>query len=167
MTLSELGNLGEFIGSILVLITLLYLVVQLRQTQRAMMAQTHQMRADGLKTTWQNLALSNEMIQVYSEMHSKGWRFTSNVEETKNILDDLGYGDRLRLLYWEAGLYIYGENSFYHYKQGFYDQEFYERNLIPYVRNRGKLWLALGLTESNGRVEWVNMIETETENESA
>jgi hypothetical protein len=167
MTLSELGNVGEFIGSILVLITLLYLVVQLRQTQRAMMAQTHQMRADGLKTTWQNLAMSNEMIQVYSEMHGKGWRFTSNLEETKNILGDLETRDRLRLLYWETGLYIYGENSFHHYKQGFYDQEFYESNLIPYVRNRGRLWLALRLTESTGRVEWIDMIKTETENVSA
>lgn len=167
MTLAELGNLGEFIGSILILVTLFYLVLQLKQTQRAMMAQTHQMRADGLKTTWQNMALSTEMIQVYSELHKKGWRFSSNVEDTKEILKSLSTEDRMRLAFWETGLYIYGENSFFQHKQGFYDQEFYDDNLVPYVRNRGILWMALRLHESNGRADWVDMIKSVTEGEKA
>ena len=39
MTISELGSLGEFIGSIAVLITLIYLAVQVRQNTRHAQAQ--------------------------------------------------------------------------------------------------------------------------------
>jgi len=38
MTLSDLGALGEFVGSILVLGTLIYLVIQVRQTSRGINA---------------------------------------------------------------------------------------------------------------------------------
>ena len=38
MTITELGALGEFIGSVLVLGTLVYLVVQVRQTKRGITA---------------------------------------------------------------------------------------------------------------------------------
>ncbi|NNC54556.1 MAG: hypothetical protein HKO07_02410, partial [Pseudomonadales bacterium] len=56
MSLIELGALGEFLGSIAVLATLVYLSVQLRQNTRSMneskklaLAQTYQMRADALQ----------------------------------------------------------------------------------------------------------------------
>ncbi len=39
MSISELGSLGEFIGSIAVLVTLVYLVFQLRQNTLSMRSQ--------------------------------------------------------------------------------------------------------------------------------
>ena len=77
MDIQDLGAIGEILGSLLVLVTLIYVAYQLRQTQRSMMSQTHQMRADGLKTTWQNLALSNEMLAVYSKLADAGWSWSS------------------------------------------------------------------------------------------
>jgi hypothetical protein len=41
MTLSDLGNLGESIGGIAVLITLVYLALQIRQNTRTMRAAAH------------------------------------------------------------------------------------------------------------------------------
>lgn len=38
MTISELGSLGEFVGSLAVVVTLVYLITQLRQTTRAIRA---------------------------------------------------------------------------------------------------------------------------------
>jgi len=89
MDIQDLGAIGEFIGSILVLITLVYVVIQLRQNQHAMMAQTHQMRADGLKTSWQNLALSNEMSAVFLKLAEVGWRSSSSESETRDFLKNL------------------------------------------------------------------------------
>lgn len=41
MTLAELGALGEFIGSFLVLITLVILVIQVRETHKAILANSY------------------------------------------------------------------------------------------------------------------------------
>ncbi len=56
MTIMELGALGELLGAIGVIATLIYLSVQVRQNTRAMeesrrlaLAQTYQMRADALQ----------------------------------------------------------------------------------------------------------------------
>ncbi len=62
MTLTELGALGEFVGAIAVVVTLVYLAIQIRQNTHSMeegrrlaLAQTYQMRAD---------ALQNMMVQA-------------------------------------------------------------------------------------------------------
>ena len=52
MTISEFGSLGEFLGSIAVLITLVYLAIQLRQSARSA-------RAESINT-----ALSGHAIRV-------------------------------------------------------------------------------------------------------
>jgi len=46
MTLSDLGNLGEFVGAIAVLVTLIYLALQIRQSSAATRAQIRQSLAD-------------------------------------------------------------------------------------------------------------------------
>ena len=57
MTIMELGALGEFLGAIGVIATLVYLAVQVRQnthsievSQRLALAQTYQLRSDALQT---------------------------------------------------------------------------------------------------------------------
>ena len=46
MTLSELGSVGEFVGAIAVLVTLVYLAIQIRQAMAATRAQVRQSLAD-------------------------------------------------------------------------------------------------------------------------
>ena len=41
MTLSDLGNLGEFVGAIAVVVSLLYLATQIRQNSRIVRSTTH------------------------------------------------------------------------------------------------------------------------------
>ena len=66
MTIIELGALGEFVGAIAVVATLIYLAVQIRQNTRSMdasrrlaLAQTYQMRADALQTMVTTAAASS------------------------------------------------------------------------------------------------------------
>ncbi len=46
MTLADLGNLGEFVGGIGVVVTLIYLAIQIRQNSALIMAQTVQSAID-------------------------------------------------------------------------------------------------------------------------
>jgi len=55
MTIQELGSLGELISSIAVLITLLYLAVQIRQTRNATVASAMQAN----RTEFQSIMLAN------------------------------------------------------------------------------------------------------------
>jgi hypothetical protein len=51
MTLSDLGNLGEFISAVAVVVSLLYLAAQVRQNTRMMRVSTHQ----ALNAGWNSL----------------------------------------------------------------------------------------------------------------
>lgn len=55
MTIQDLGSIGEFISSIAVLVTLLYLAVQVRQTRNATVAST--MLANRMQ--FQNIMIAN------------------------------------------------------------------------------------------------------------
>ena len=46
MTLSDLGNIGEFVGALAVLVTLAYLALQIRQSSATTRAQIRQSLAD-------------------------------------------------------------------------------------------------------------------------
>ncbi len=60
MTIQELGSIGEFISSIVVLITLIYLAVQVRQTRNATIASTMQTN----RMQFQNIMLANRDSQI-------------------------------------------------------------------------------------------------------
>ncbi len=60
MTIQELGSIGEFISSIVVLITLIYLAVQVRQTRNATIASTMQTN----RMQFQSIMLANRDSQI-------------------------------------------------------------------------------------------------------
>ncbi len=68
MDIETLGNLGEFIGSIAVLVTLVYLAVQTRQTVRA----AKQQSSSDLLTRRQDLMMLLTNDRNFIEVFSKG-----------------------------------------------------------------------------------------------
>ena len=60
MTIQELGSIGEFVSSIVVLITLIYLAVQVRQTRNATIASTMQTN----RMQFQSIMLANRDSQI-------------------------------------------------------------------------------------------------------
>jgi hypothetical protein len=80
MTIMELGALGEFLGSIAVLATLVYLSVQIRQNTRSMgeskklaLAQTYQMRSDALQMMLVQAADSEHIGPIISKLTGAGY----------------------------------------------------------------------------------------------
>ena len=61
MTLADLGNIGEFVGAIAVVISLAYLAVQIRQNTKTLRASTYQAVLDSARA-------DNELVLVHPHL---------------------------------------------------------------------------------------------------
>ena len=65
MSISDLGSLGEFIGSIAVLLTLIYLALQIRQNTHATRAVSHHAITDALNQLNLTLGKDDVVAQIW------------------------------------------------------------------------------------------------------
>ncbi len=65
MTLESLGNLGEFLGGLAVVVSLVYLAFQIRQNTRAARSATHQAWVTASAATNMLLPQSREFTRIY------------------------------------------------------------------------------------------------------
>jgi len=149
MTIMELGALGEFIGAIAVVVTLIYLAVQIRQNTRVMaenerlaLAQTYQMRADALQNMLVHAADSQYIGPIIAKLTTAGYpeRIASLSE-----LDDEELG---RFRQWQIAQQTHWDNMYYQYQQGYLDEEYYQGSLRVRVKRLAPIWQALGVTGS-------------------
>ncbi len=128
---------AEMVGIAAVVASLMALVLELRQTQSALMAATYQARAfDAIDL---NLALQD------SE-HVLPLLATTDVLDPDAIaaLSDV---ERLRLNVFFTGRRVDAENEYYQYRHGFLDEEHYEYGIRPFVSRNAPRWRALGIQE--------------------
>ncbi len=147
MTLIELGALGEFLGSIAVLATLVYLAVQLRQNTLAMqasektaLAQTYQMRSDALQLMVVQAADSAHLSPIITKLTAAGY------PEDISALSQLSEEELGRFRLWQIAQQTHWDNWFYQYQQGFIDVESYEDAFKTRVRRLAPTWQALNTT---------------------
>jgi len=147
MTLIELGAIGEFLGSLAVFATLVYLSVQLRQNTRAMdeskklaLAQTYQMRADALQMMLVHAADSEHIGPIITKLTTAGY------PEEIGALDSLSIEDRGRFRQWQIAQQTHWDNMFFQYQQGFIDDEYYRDSFKERVRRLAPTWQALNLS---------------------
>ena len=67
MTIAELGSLGEFIASFGVLITLIYLAIQLRQSTKAVRLNTGRAVTEELQIIFSLIASDESLSKVFME----------------------------------------------------------------------------------------------------
>jgi len=146
MTITELGALGEFVGAIGVVITLIYLAIQIRQNTRAMeesrrlaLAQTYQLRADALQDMLVRAANSEHVGPILAKLTEAGY------PEDIGSLDQLSPGERGRFRQWQIAQHVHWDNMFYQYQQGFLDEEYYREEFVVRVRRLAPVWRALGI----------------------
>lgn len=154
MNLVELGALGEFLGSIVVLITLVYLSVQVRQNTRSMeesrklaLAQTYQMRSDALQMMLVHAADSDHIGPIITKLTGDGY------PEDISALEHLSSEDRGRFRQWQIAQHTHWDNMFFQYQQGYLDEEYYEEAFKERVERLTPTWEALGLTQ--GRASFI------------
>ena len=149
MTILELGALGEFVGAIAVVATLVYLAIQIRQNTRAMnearrlaLAQTYQMRADALQEMLVRAADSEHLGPIIANLTGAGY------PESIAPLEELEAADLARFRLWQIAQHTHWDNMYYQYQQGFIDEEYYEDSFKERVRRLASTWEALGLLGS-------------------
>jgi hypothetical protein len=158
MTIAELGALGELIGAIAVVITLVYLAVQIRQNTRSMqesrrlaLAQTYQMRADALQAMLVHAADSQHIGPLITRLTQQGY------PEDVSALEGLSPEERGRFRQWQIAQQTHWDNMFYQYQQGFLEKEYYEDSFRERVQRLAPVWRALGV--SPGRRSFGQEIE--------
>jgi hypothetical protein len=149
MTIMELGALGEFVGAIAVVVTLIYLAAQIRQNTRAMeenerlaLAQTYQMRADALQNMLVHAADSQYIGPIIAKLTTAG--YPEDIQSL-NTLSEVELG---RFRQWQIAQQTHWDNMYYQYQQGFLDEEYYRGSLRVRVRRLAPIWQALGVTGS-------------------
>ncbi len=112
-----LGNVGEFVGSIAVLITLIYLAVQVRQSkelleknERIAMSEVYQSRARTRIEYEALMVSSDDLLEAFSE-----WR------ESGRNADALDVRTRRRLHHMGNMMAIRADNHLYQYELGLLD----------------------------------------------
>jgi len=149
MTIMELGALGELLGSIAVLATLVYLAVQIRQNTRSMdenkklaLAQTYQVRADALQMMLVHAADSEHIGPIITKLTSAGY------PDSVGALEQLSEDERGRFRQWQIAQQTHWDNMFFQYQQGFLDEEYYRDSFRERVRRLAPTWQALNVTGS-------------------
>lgn len=144
MTIFELGALGELLGSIAVLITLVYLAVQIRQNTMSMqesrklaLAQTYQMRSDALQMMLVNAADSENIGPIITRLTGLGY------PEDISALEHLSELERGRFRLWQIAQHTHWDNMYFQYQQGFIDEEYYRDSFRERVKRLAPTWQAL------------------------
>ena len=146
MTITELGAMGELLGAVGVIASLIYLSVQIKQNTRSMdenkrlaLAQTYQIRADALQGMLVHAASSETIGPLIVRLTQLG--YPENVE----ALEKISAQERGIFKQWQIAQQIHWDNMHYQYQQGFLDPEYYEDEFKVRVRRLAPTWQALGL----------------------
>ena len=158
MTLQDWGAIGEVIGAIAVVITLIYLAKEIRLNTHAMdegrklaLAQTYQMRADALQAMLVQAADSGNIGPIIVKLTGLGY------PEDVAALARLDENEWRRFRMWQIAQQTHWDNMHYQYQQGYLDREYYEDAFKERVARLAPTWKALGLT--SGRRSFFDEVE--------
>ena len=147
MTLQDWGAIGNLIGAMAVVITLIYLAKQIRQNTHAMdegrklaLAQTYQMRSDALQAMLVHAADSEYIGPIIIKLTGLGY------PEDVKALDGLNDAELRRFRMWQIAQQTHWDNMHYQFQQGYLDQEYYNDAFKDRVVRLAPTWRALGLT---------------------
>jgi len=158
MTIQDWGAIGELVGAIAVVITLIYLAKQIGQNTLAMqegrklaLAQTYQMRSDALQEMVVQAADSQFIGPIIVKLTEAGY------PENVAALDVLTAQELGRFRLWQIAQQTHWDNMHYQYQQGYLDAEYYEDAFKERVVRLAPTWRALGL--NSGRRSFYAEIE--------
>ena len=122
MNLQDWGAIGEVVGALAVVVTLIYLAKQIRLNTHAMdegrklsLAQTYQMRADALRAMLVHAADSEHIGPTIIKLTELGY------PEDVQALDGLSDAERRRFRMWHIAQQTHWDNMHYQFQQGYLD----------------------------------------------
>jgi hypothetical protein len=158
MTFQDWGAIGEVIGALAVVVTLIYLAKQIRLNTHAMeearklaLAQTYQLRSDALQAMLVQAADSEYIGPIIIKLTGIGY------PEDVKALDTLTDSELRRFRMWQIAQQTHWDNMHFQFQQGYLDREYYEDAFKERVVRLAPIWKALGLT--SGRRSFFAEIE--------
>ena len=113
MSLEDLGNIGEFVAAVAVVVSLIYLAVQIRQNTRSVRTASYQ----ALTTSMSNY------LETISRDREAASMFLRGLEDPGKLDDE----DALRFVTTCMNVFNNFENLFYQRRQAMIESEFSER----------------------------------------
>ena len=158
MTLQDWGAIGEVVGALAVVVTLIYLAKQIRLNTHAMdegrklaLAQTYQLRSDALQAMLVQAADSEHVGPIIIKLTGLGY------PEDVKALDALTDDERGRFRMWQIAQQTHWDNMHYQFQHGYLDREYYDDAFKDRVVRLAPTWKALGLT--SGRQSFFAEVE--------
>ena len=148
MTKSSWKETAELVGIIAIVVSLIALVMELRQTQSALSAQTYQARA---------IDAIGELLIVADSQHLAPILSKTDFGADYEAVANLNAVDHLRLYGYLRARMIDWDNEHYQYEHGFMDADFFEATTTKSVEQWAPRWRAIGLTE--GREEFREYVD--------
>lgn len=139
---------AELIGILAIIASLIALVMELRQTQSALSAQTYQARA---------IDAIGELLFIADSEYLAPILTATNFGADYEAVANLDAGDRLRLSQYLHARMIDWDNEHYQYQNGYMDADFFEATTTQSVKKWAPVWRAIGLTE--GRDEFRKYVD--------
>jgi hypothetical protein len=146
-----LGNLGEFVAAIAVVLTLFYLAVQVRHSRESVdantralddsrklaLVQTFQSRAELRINMLLHEADSELVTPVMDKLAEAGW------PEDSQALESLSTLEQRRVRSWITAEQRQLDNYHYQFEQGLVDQEHWETVIVRAIRINAPRWKAI------------------------
>jgi hypothetical protein len=156
-TAQFLGNIGELVGAIGVVVTLVYLAIQVRHSKQSTDANTRALeeaRALAISQAYENR--TNNLLAYFLDTRDSAF-----ISEFNHRQEDEGQARyRLNMRWWQA----YTDNLHYQYSKGYLDEEYVDGTLDGAIRAFAPRWRAAGVTEARqGFREVVDRILAESE----
>ena len=115
MTLTELGGLGDFIGAIAVVITLIYLAIQMRQNTASIRSNSYQAWSGGLSNCFLSVCQSKQLSDVLK----------NGFQDSRQLSEDTW----IQFLLWHQALLHTTESTYLMYKNKTIDESVFEHEI--------------------------------------
>ena len=93
-----LGNVGEFLGAIAVVATLIYLTVQIKHTRAELQISVQQSRLQAIRDNWLNRSRNPELLDAMLKAEEKLGRVFLDHQFVQTLIEDGGLNEREAIL---------------------------------------------------------------------
>ena len=133
MTIQKWKDVAELIALVAVVVSLIALVIELRQTQDALQAQTYQDRAFDQIDLNLDQAKNPQLTIIFQDDFDRENLTRAEFTVAINMLN-------VKM--------IDADNEHYQYQRGFLDEEFYYGNTVRGIMRWGPIWRDFGILET-------------------
>ena len=134
MSISELGSIGEFISGLAVLITLIYLAIQVRQTRKVVMAQAYHSRSEALQELSMRVAESESLSRIQGKLHGSGW------PQDTTCFAELSETEQAQYRAYLSAHVHRMSNLTHQYREGLLTDAYYETGILGTIVTWMRMW---------------------------